>query len=79
MENKKVIKKFVEERNRALLSLDKKKILAFMAKFGVQVMPTDETVFWGGVHKAILNINAATEQQKSQSRTWLKQNGFCRT
>lgn len=70
------MKNFIKQRDKALLSLDEKTILKFMRKFGINEMPNDKIVFWGGVHKAILNINSATKEQKDQNRVWLKENGF---
>lgn len=67
--------KFVKERDDALLSLDKKKILAYSRKYGVQ-FSKNEKVFWAGVHKAITAMTSATEEQKQRSRDWLVANGF---
>ena len=69
------MKKFVKERNEALLSLDKKKIDTYCKKYGVN-MPENENVFWASVHKAILQINSASPEQKEKSRKWLIDNGF---
>ncbi len=74
MDNK-AIRKFVKERDAALLSLDKEKIQRFCKKHGTPI-PQDEKVFWAGVHKAILHMNAATEEQKLDSTLWLLENGF---
>ena len=70
------VKKFVKERNEALLSLDKKKIKAYMKKYHVQFEPGNEVVFWAGFHKAIIGINSATPEQKQRSRDWLTAHGF---
>lgn len=69
------IKEFVKDRNEALLSLDKDKILFFTKKYSME-SPIEEPAFWGGVHKAILHINSATDEQKEISRQWLVENGF---
>lgn len=66
---------FVKERNEALLSLDKDKILAYCKKYGAPI-PKNETVFWAGIHKAILGLNAATQEQKEKSAAWLVEHGF---
>lgn len=71
---------FIEERNSALLSLDKDKIIAFDKKYGIKI-PEDEQVFWAGVHKAICNLylvedNKITIEQYMRSAEWLKENGF---
>lgn len=69
------MEKFVKERDEALLSLDKKKILAYSKKYSVK-FPKNETAFWAGVHKAITALDSATEEQKQRSRDWLVANGF---
>jgi hypothetical protein len=78
MATKKQIKNFVKQRNKALLSLDEKTILKFMRKYKINTPLNDSNklVFWAGVHKAILNIESATEEQKIDSRLWLSENGF---
>ena len=75
MMNEKERKAFVKERDAALLSLDKEKILAYFKKYKIKV-PENETVFWAGIHKAILYMNAATEEQKWKSANWLIDHGF---
>ena len=69
------LKKFVEERNKAILSLDREKIEKYAKKYGVK-LPDDETIFWAGVHKAVIGISSATEQQKESSKKWLIEHGF---
>ena len=46
---------FIKERNEALLSLDREKILAYGKKYNVK-FPEDEKIFWVGVHKAICSL-----------------------
>ena len=69
------LKKWVKERNAVMLSLDKEKIVAFCKKYSVPI-PENETAFWAGVHKAIVHINSATEEQKLDSTIWLLEHGF---
>ena len=69
------IEKIVKERDEAMLSLDKDKILAYCKKYGVPI-PKNETVFWAVVHKTILYLNAATKEQKEKSAAWLVEHGF---
>lgn len=69
------MEKFVKDRDTSLLSLDKEKIVAFCNKYGVPI-PENETVFWAGVHKGIVHLNAATDEQKKQSVEWLLEHGF---
>lgn len=71
---------FIKERNEALLSLNKKKIVAYMKKYGITI-PSNEKVFWAGVHKAICSLyfveeNKITLEQYTKSANWLKENGF---
>ena len=69
------MKQFVKDRDSAFLSLNKGEILAYCKKYGVPV-PVDGDIFWVGVHKAILHINSATPEQKSNSAKWLISHGF---
>lgn len=69
------MEKFVKERNEAILSLDEKKIKRYCKKYRVPI-PENETVFWAGVHKCIIHIDAAPLEQKLKSAAWLNQHGF---
>ena len=69
------IKQFVKDRNEALLSLDKEKIISFLNKYGTPV-PEKEIVFWAGVHKTRLEVTSFDESVKEVSRKWLRDNGF---
>lgn len=71
---------FIKERNEALLSLDRERILAYGKKYNVK-FPEDEKIFWAGVHKAICSlylipVNKITKSQYEKSKEWLKENGF---
>jgi hypothetical protein len=66
---------FIRDRDEAILSLDKDRILAYMIKYGVYI-PEDERVFWAGVHKARLALNCVDAEGKILSRNWLAENGF---
>lgn len=71
---------FIKERNEALLSLNKKKILAYAKKYNIK-LPEEDKVFWAGVHKAICSLyfvkeNNITLEQYTKSADWLKENGF---
>ena len=68
-------KQFIRERDKALLSLDKEKIVAYCKKYGVPI-PENELVFWAGVHKGIVSLNASTAEQKCNSAMWLVEHGF---
>lgn len=69
---------FAKERNEALFSLDKEQIIALCKKRGLSI-PKDEIVFWAGIHKAILQLTAASEEQKEGSRQWLREHGIKET
>lgn len=69
------MRKFVKERNDALLSLDKEKIQQYCNKYGIPI-PLDEKLFWASVHLSIVHLNAGTDEQKLISVVWLRQNGF---
>ena len=48
---------FVKERNEALFSLDRKKIEAYMIKYGeTEIAQTPDVVFWASVYKATCGI-----------------------
>lgn len=66
---------FVQERNAALLSLNKEKILAYCRKYQVR-LPGDGKVFWAAVHKARMGIKGFPEAEKQISRQWLNEHGF---
>ena len=71
---------FIKERNEALLSLNKDKIVAYMKKYGISI-PQNEKIFWVGVHKSICSLylvdkNGITLEQYTKSADWLKENGF---
>lgn len=71
---------FIKERNEALLSLDKDKIMEYGKKYNVK-FPKDEKIFWAGVHKAICNLyripsNCVSEEQYKKSCEWLSKHKF---
>ena len=67
------LSQIVKERDEAILSLNKEKIMSYMNKYGVK-MPSNELVFWAGVHKAVLRIDSATKEQREKSAKWLLDN-----
>lgn len=69
------IEQYVKERDEALLSLDKEKIIAFYKRYNVPYAKKDK-VFWATVYKCIFHINASTAQQKLNAECWLIENGF---
>lgn len=66
---------FVQERNAALLSLDRERILSYCRKYEVNISG-DGDVFWAAVHKARMGIRGFPEAEKQISREWLNENGF---
>jgi hypothetical protein len=66
---------FVQDRNIALLSLDREKILAYCRKYGVNIAGDGE-VFWAAVHKARMGVRGFPESEKQISREWLNKNGY---
>ncbi len=72
-----VLESFVKERNEALFSLDRKRIEAYLAKYGDEdPANTSDQVFWAGVYKAICGINGAPKDVVAKARAWLLANGF---
>lgn len=69
------ISKFVEERNKALFSMDKDIITAYFEKRGAPC-PQDEIVFWAVVHKCICNITDSPLALRLQSERWLQLHGM---
>lgn len=71
---------FIKERNEALLSLNKEKIIKYMNKYNIKI-PKNEKIFWAGVHKSICNLFLAPEnnislEQYEKSYKWLEENGY---
>lgn len=72
-----MMQRFVKERNEALFSLDRKKIEAYMIKYGeTQCVNAPDLIFWASVYKAICEIKGAPDELVEKARTWLKENGF---
>lgn len=69
---------FAAERNDALLSLDKEKILAYGQKWGVNFnkVPGEEETFWASVHKARTAIPALPMAARVLSKRWLAERGM---
>lgn len=71
------VQEFLRERDEALLSLDKEKIIAYCRKYGVQLerFSDNDEVFWRAVHKAICNITTMPEEVRARSEKWLYEHG----
>ena len=55
-----MLEAFVKERNEALFSLDRKKIEAYMIKYGeTEIAQTPDVVFWASVYKAICGVTGS--------------------
>jgi hypothetical protein len=79
MDSKKLfdkIEKMMQERDEALLSLDEAKIVAFCMRYGLDVVLSNELLFWASVHKARLRISTFSEEARLESERWLKEHGF---
>ena len=67
-----MLEAFVKERNEALFSLDRKKIEAYMIKYGeTEIAQTPDVVFWASVYKAICGIKDAPEAIVNKATAWL--------
>ena len=72
-----MLEAFVKERNEALFSLDRKKIEAYMIKYGeTEITQTPDNVFWASVYKAICGIKDAPEAIVSKAKAWLHEHGM---
>lgn len=75
-----LMRTFLKDRDAAFSSMDKKKILAYCNKYGIDV-PKDEEKFWAGVHKAVCSLflnpdSIITITQYNNSYNWLKEHGY---
>lgn len=69
------IKQFNKDRNEALLSMNKEKIIAYLAKYGQQ-FHSDDNIFWAGVHKARTAIPSLPFAERMVSKRWLDERGL---
>ena len=71
------IEEFVKERNDALFSLDRKKIEAYLIKYGEkEIVNVPDQLFWASVYKGICGINDAPQDIVNKAHAWLSENGF---
>ena len=75
----KVLQRRVQERNEALFSLDKNKIMDYLRKYNLPTEASSDIVFWAGIYKAICNIKNAPEPIVEEARAWLNERGFSTT
>ncbi len=68
---------FMRDRDLALKSLNKQKIMDYAKQYNV-MLPLDQKTFWAAVHKARIAImgGVITEEDKQVSREWLRSNGY---
>ena len=72
-----MIESFVKERNDALFSLDRRKIEAYLVKYGEgETAKVPDLLFWASVYKAICGIKDAPKDVKEIAYSWLSKNGF---
>ena len=72
------IEEFVKERNEAMFSLEKEKIVSYCKKYDVTI-PENEQVFLAGVYKSILAIENSPEHLRQKAIEYLDGHGFKRT
>jgi hypothetical protein len=66
---------FVIERREALLSMDEGRIRRFCKKYRVHC-PRNDRIFWGGVYKAICNMEDVAPRIKDVAREGLRKMGW---
>lgn len=66
---------FIKERDEALFSFDRKKIIRYYRKYGVPI-PEDPRVFWGSAAKAVLGIVNAPEEARARAKAVLGELGW---
>ena len=72
-----MIESFVKERNEALFSLDRRKIEAYLVKYGEgETAKAPDLLFWASVYKAICGIKGAPRDVLEKAHTLLSRNGF---
>ncbi len=65
------IDQFKKDRNEAMLSMDEKKIRAYMKKYGNQANQPLGDIFWASVHKARTAIPSIPLEERIKSKKWL--------
>ena len=71
------IKAWVQERDEAMFSQDKDKIMTYLKKYNIPI-PKNDLVFWAGIYKSILVITTAPQDLKEKAGKWLDEHGFSR-
>lgn len=70
------IEQFKCDRNEALMSMDEGKIRAYMLKYNGNRGPSDPTVFWGAIHKAITGCLDLPKDFRQKSKDFLAKRGW---
>ena len=65
------MKEFAKERDAALLSMDKAKLLAYFQEWSDKQPPSDEKVFWASVHMARTGALSLPMFERAASKRWL--------
>jgi len=65
------MKVFVQERDHALLSMDKATLLAYYQKWSDKQPPSDDKVFWASVHMARTGARSLPMFERAASKRWL--------
>ena len=68
---------FVQDRDRALFSLNESRIRAFYRKYNISASD-NPLVFWASIYKAVLGITGCPENVRKQAEGWLDAHGFHR-
>jgi hypothetical protein len=71
-----MIAQFIHDRDDALLSLDERRIRAFIAKWRIPWTPDPEWSLWIAVHKARTGAKTLPMDARSLSKQWLTERGF---
>jgi hypothetical protein len=72
------MKEFVADRDAALLSMDKEKLIAYGNKWGVnwKLVPGKEVWFWVSVHMARTGATSLPSEERIKSKKWLRERGL---
>lgn len=76
---------YIKDRNEAIISMDKEKILSFCEKYEIPT-PDNEEVLWAGVHKVVCEVYLVYLLEEGdqpfefkhfiKSYTWLIEHGY---
>lgn len=68
-------KEFLKDRDEALLSMDKDKIIKYLKKYGENTdFSENERLFWTTIHTARVNLFSLPAEEREKSRIWLIEN-----